>query len=84
MLYQLILISSLGYMQAVATFDSREACLEHKQDITVNENYTSACMPLRSHVEVQNDIERNLQFMFETIQKFKQQMDKKEINEDRL
>ena len=70
-------------MQAVATFDSREACLEHKQDITVNENYTSACMPLRSHAEVQNDIERNLQFMFETIQKFKQQI-AEDRHEDRL
>ena len=76
MLYQLIIISSLGYMQSVATFDSREACLEHKQDITVNENYTTSCMPLRSHTEVQADIEKNLQFMFETIQKFKTEMDR--------
>jgi serine/threonine protein kinase HipA of HipAB toxin-antitoxin module len=76
MLYQLILISSLGYLQPVATFDSKQACLDHKQEITVNENFTSACMPLRSHTEVQADIEKNLQFMFETINKLKQNLDK--------
>ena len=83
MLYQLILISSLGYMQAVATFDSRDACLEHKQEITVNENFTSACMPLRDQTAVQADIEKNLQFMFETIKKFKLEMDKSR-DEDRV
>lgn len=69
MLYQLVLITNLGMVTPLATFQDRNLCLAEQGLISKTSQYSAACLPTQSPEQLQRQIESGMKMMVDTINK---------------
>lgn len=67
MLYQLVLITNLGMVTPLATFDSYNACVKERAMISNTQQYSTACLPTESPEQLQKKFESNAKLMMQTV-----------------
>lgn len=68
MLYQLALITNLGVITPLATFDNQTACLKERAMITKTAQYSAECLPTQSPEQLKVQMQNQLKMMNELIQ----------------
>jgi len=68
MLYQLVLITNLGAITPLATFNDLGACLKERALITKTAQYSAECLPTQSPEEIKKQIQSQLKMMNELMQ----------------
>jgi methyl coenzyme M reductase subunit C-like uncharacterized protein (methanogenesis marker protein 7) len=77
MLYQLVLITNLGVVTPLATFDNRLDCIKEQGMIARSAQYSAACLPTESPKELQARIDAGIQTLVDNIGRLQERMDKK-------
>ena len=67
MLYQLVLITNLGMVTPLATFDDQNACIKARMTISNTQQYSVACLPTESPEQLQKKFEANAKVMIQTV-----------------
>ena len=67
MLYQLALITNLGIITPLATFQDQGACLREAAFIQKTNQYSVACLPTNSPEELQKQVQQSMKLMMETL-----------------
>jgi hypothetical protein len=67
MLYQLALITNLGVITPLATFQDQGACLREAAFIQKTNQYSVACLPTNSPEQLQKQIQDSMRMMMETL-----------------
>lgn len=67
MLYQLVLITNLGMITPLATFDTQSACLKERSMISSTNQYSVACLPTETPEQLQKKFEANAKLMMQTV-----------------
>jgi len=68
MLYQLVLITNLGMITPLATFNDLGACLKERAPISKTAQYSAECLPTQSPEEVKKQVQAQLKVMTEIMQ----------------
>ena len=68
MLYQLVLITNLGAMTPLATFNEQGACLRERAMITKTAQYSAECLPTQSPEELKKQMQAQIKAMNEILQ----------------
>jgi hypothetical protein len=68
MLYQLVLITNLGMITPLATFNDLGACLKERAPISKTAQYSAECLPTQSPEEVKKQVQAQLKAMTEILQ----------------
>jgi len=68
MLYQLVLITNLGAMTPLVTFDNQSACLKERAMITKTAQYSAECLPTQSPDQLKIQMQNYLRMMNELVQ----------------
>lgn len=68
MLYQLVLITNLGVITPLATFNDLGSCLKERAPITKTAQYSAECLPTQSPEEIKKQIQSQLKMMNELMQ----------------
>lgn len=68
MLYQLVLITNLGAITPLATFNDLGACLKERAPITKTAQYSVECLPTQSPEELKKQIQSQFKMMNEILQ----------------
>jgi len=68
MLYQLVLITNLGAMTPLVTFDNQSACLKERAMITKTVQYSAECLPTQSPEQLKIQMQNQLKMMNELLQ----------------
>lgn len=68
MLYQLVLITNLGMITPLATFNDLGACLKERAPITKTAQYSAECLPVQSPEEVKKQVQAQMKMMTEILQ----------------
>lgn len=72
MLYQLVLITNLGMVTPLATFDTQGNCLREQALLQKTAQYSTACLPTQSPEQLQKQLESSMKMMMDTITKLQQ------------
>jgi len=68
MLYQLVLITNLGAMTPLVTFNDQAACLRERATITKTAQYSAECLPTQSPDQLKAQIQSQMKMMNEILQ----------------
>lgn len=74
MLYQLILITNLGVITPVATFQDRTECLRERAAIQQTPQYSTACLPSNSPEQVMQQNQEGMRQMMQMFRMMTQEM----------
>ena len=74
MIYQLVLITNLGVITPLATFDQRLDCIREQGYIQKSQQYSAACLPANSPAQVQAQAEQSFKIMLQMMDRMKQEM----------
>ena len=66
MLYQLVLITNLGVVTPLATFDTQSACFKERAMISATSQYSAACLPTETPEQLQKKFEASAKLMMQT------------------
>lgn len=66
MLYQLVLITNLGVVTPLATFDNSNECFKARAMISNTSQYSTACLPTESPEQLQKKFEGQAKMMMQT------------------
>lgn len=69
MLYQLVLITNLGVVTPLVTFDNWNQCVQEKAKIAKTAQYSAECLPTQSPEYIQKQVESSMKMMLDTINK---------------
>lgn len=69
MLYQLVLITNLGLVTPLATFDNYGSCVSERARIQNTQQYSAACLPTESPEQIQKRFEQSMSMMLNTMKK---------------
>lgn len=72
MLYQLVLITNLGMITPLVTFNDWDSCVREKVKITKTAQHSAECLPTQSPEQTKQQIESNMKMMMDLINKFSQ------------
>ncbi len=70
MLYQLVLITNLGVITPLATFNDQSACLKERAMISKTAQYSAECLPTQSPVQLKAQMRSHMKMMGELLQEF--------------
>lgn len=76
MLYQLVLITNLGLVTPLATYDNFNECTKARVMITNTQQYSTACLPTDSPEQIQKRVEQGMTMMLTTMKKMSESMPK--------
>lgn len=76
MLYQLVLITNLGVVTPLATFDNYNACIKERAMISNTSQYSTACLPTESPEQLQKKFEGQAKMMMQTFGTMVNEMNK--------
>lgn len=68
MLYQLVLVTNLGVMTPLVTFDNQSSCLKERAMITKTAQYSAECLPTHSPDQLKAQMQSHLKMMNELLQ----------------
>ncbi len=70
MLYQLVLITNLGVITPLVTFDDQSSCLKERALITKTAQYSAECLPTQSPEQLKVQMQNQLKMMNELLHEF--------------
>jgi len=71
-LYQLVLITNLGMVTPLVTFNDWNTCVAERARIAKTQQYSAECLPTQSPEQTQKQIEAQMKMMMDTINKLSQ------------
>lgn len=71
MLYQLVLITNLGVMTPLVTFNDQQSCLKERAMITKTAQYSAECLPTQSPEQLKAQMQTQMRMMNELLEEFK-------------
>ncbi len=74
MIYQLVLITNLGMITPLITFNTWDECLRERTKISKTQQYSAECLPAQSPEQVQKQIESNMKMMMDTLNNLSKNM----------
>lgn len=74
MIYQLLLITSLGAVTPLAVYPNRDACTAEQGNVKPTAQYTTVCLPVEDPRYTQARMEQGLRMMTEMMNTMKEQM----------
>jgi hypothetical protein len=74
MIYQLVLITNLGVITPLATFDQRLDCIREQAYIQKSQQYSAACLPANSPEQAAAQAEQGFKIMLQMMDRMKQEM----------
>lgn len=69
MLYQLVLITNLGMVTPLATFNDRNDCIREQAMITKSAQASAACLPVQTPQQVQQQMEQHMKMLMDFAKK---------------
>ena len=74
MIYQLLLITSLGVVTPLATYPNRDACAVEQANLKPTPQYSTVCLPVEDPKYTQARMEQGLRIMTQMMNTMKEQM----------
>lgn len=71
MLYQLVLITNLGAMTPLVTFNDQQSCLKERAMITKTAQYSAECLPTQSPEQLKAQMQNQMRMMNELLEEFR-------------
>jgi|LauGreDrversion4_2_1035121.scaffolds.fasta_scaffold2558621_2 hypothetical protein len=68
MLYQLVLITNLGMITPLATFNDQVSCLRERAMIARTAQYSAECLPTQNPEEVKKQVQAQMKMMTDILQ----------------
>jgi hypothetical protein len=69
-IYQLVLITNLGIMTPLISFEDWDSCVREKTKISKTQQYSVECLPAQSPVHAKEQIESSMNMMMDILNKF--------------
>lgn len=76
MLYQLVLITNLGMVTPLETFNDYSQCMQQRALVSSSAQYSAACLPTESPEQLQKKFEANAKVMMQTFSTMVNEMNK--------
>ena len=67
MLYELVLITNLGVITPIATFNTQAECFKEKGMIVSTQQYSAACLPTNSPEEMAKRMNAGIKVLIDNI-----------------
>lgn len=72
MLYQLILVTNLGMMTPLATFNDRMECIKEQGMMQRTAQASALCVPVQSPQQVQQQMEQHMKMLMDLAKRMEQ------------
>lgn len=77
MIYQLVLITNLGIITPLATFNDRMDCIREQAFIQKSQQYSATCLPTNSSDQVMKQSQESMRQMMDMLRQLSKETEKK-------